>query len=47
MGFLNEVLERPKNERAFLVLVVGFPEDGARVPDIGKKKLDEIASCLE
>lgn len=47
MGFLNALLHRPKNERAFLVLVVGFPEDAATVPDIGKKPLDQIASFLE
>lgn len=47
MGFLNEVLDRPKNERAFLVLVVGYPEDDAKVPDIGKKHLDEIANFVE
>jgi len=47
MGFLNEVLDRPKNERAFLVLVVGFPEEDATVPDIRKKPLNQIASFLE
>ena len=47
MGFLNEVLKRPKNERAFLVLVVGFPEEDATVPDITKKPLEEIATFLE
>lgn len=47
MGFLNDVLDRPKNERAFLVLVVGFPEDDATVPDIDKKPLDEIANFLD
>jgi len=46
MGFLNEVLGRPSNERPFLLLVVGYPADGARVPDIGKKSLDEIATFL-
>lgn len=44
MGFLNEVLERPSNERAFLILVVGYPADDVRVPKITKKSLDEIAS---
>lgn len=47
MGFLNEILDRPDNERPFLVLVVGYPEEGARVPDIDKKDLDEIAIFLE
>ncbi len=44
MGFLNEILDRPKNERPFLLLVVGYPAEGARVPDITKKTLDQIAT---
>jgi iodotyrosine deiodinase len=44
MGFLNEILDRPARERAFLILVVGYPADGARVPDITKKPLTEIAT---
>lgn len=39
MKFLNEILERPENERPFLLLVVGFPADGAQVPDIQRKPL--------
>jgi hypothetical protein len=44
MGFLNEVLGRPANERPFLLLVVGYPATDARVPDLRKKSLEEIAS---
>jgi nitroreductase len=44
MNFLNEILGRPKNERPFLLLVVGYPAKNAKVPDIKKKKLDEISS---
>ena len=44
MNFLSTVLGRPANERAFLLLVVGFPSDDARVPDITRKPLDEIAT---
>ncbi len=44
MNFLNEILGRPKNERPFLLLVVGYPAKDAKVPDIKKKKLDEISS---
>jgi nitroreductase len=47
MGFLNEVLNRPTNERAFLILVVGKPAEGASVPAITKKPLEEIATFLE
>jgi iodotyrosine deiodinase len=46
MNFLNTLLGRPDNERPFLLLVVGFPAEGARVPDIRKKPLEEIASFL-
>ena len=42
MGFLNEILERPKNERPFLLLVVGHPAEGAAVPDIKRKDIREI-----
>jgi iodotyrosine deiodinase len=44
MGFLGTVLERPSNERPFLLLVVGYPAMDATVPDIRKKPLAEIAT---
>jgi nitroreductase len=43
MDFLNEILDRPSNERPFLILVVGYPAPDAQVPDITRKTLDEIA----
>lgn len=43
MKFLNEVLDRPKDERAYMVIVAGHPAEDARVPVISKKPLDEIA----
>lgn len=46
MKFLNGILRRPDNERPFLLLVVGRPAEGARVPDIRKKPLEEIATFL-
>ncbi len=46
MKFLNEILQRPSNERPFLLLVVGYPEADARVPNIRKKPLEEIATWL-
>ena len=46
MGFLNEILGRPENEKPFLLLVVGYPTDDAMVPDIGRKDLSEIASFV-
>ena len=42
MGFLGELLERPENERAFLVMPVGYPAPGARVPDLTRKSPDEF-----
>lgn len=47
MGFLNEVLGRPAHEKPFLLLVAGYPAADAVVPEIGKKKLEELASFLE
>ena len=46
MGFLNEILGRPKNEMAYLLLVVGHPATDCRVPDIQRLALDEFASFL-
>lgn len=47
MKFLNEILGRPKDaERPFLLLVVGYPEEGTRVPDIGRKPLSEVVSYM-
>ena len=42
MGFLNQILKRPKNERPFLLLVVGHPAEGAAVPNIKRKDMSEI-----
>lgn len=44
MGFLNDLLGRPRNERPFLLLVVGYPAVDATVPDIGRKSLTAIAT---
>jgi iodotyrosine deiodinase len=46
MGFLNELLARPKWERPFLILVVGYPAAEATVPNISKKPLEEIVTFL-
>jgi nitroreductase len=47
MRFLNEILDRPENERPFLLLVVGYPAKDAVVPDITRKSLDEIATFVD
>jgi len=43
MNFLTEILERPDNERPYLLLPVGFPSDEAVVPKLSRKEFDEIA----
>ena len=43
MGFLSQLLKRPVNEKAMLVMPVGYPADGALVPDLQRKPLGEIA----
>jgi len=43
MGFLSEILGRPKNEAPYVLFPIGYPAAGCRVPDIAKKTLDEIA----
>ena len=46
MGFLNKILDRPLNEKPFLLLVTGYPADDAVVPLTTKKNLEEIATFL-
>ena len=46
MGFLKELLERPDNERPFILMPVGYPADDAVVPDIPKKPLEEVSQIL-
>ncbi len=47
MKFLNEILDRPKSERPFLLLVTGYPADDAEVPDIKRKSLEEFTSFID
>ncbi|MGA7617522.1 MAG: nitroreductase family protein [Thermoanaerobaculia bacterium] len=42
MGFLREILGRPGNEKPFVLIPVGYPAKECRVPDIPKKRLDEV-----
>lgn len=46
MGFLNGILNRPSDEKPFLLLVTGFPAEDAEVPVITKKPLEEIATFI-
>tara|TARA_B100000683_G_scaffold268351_1_gene303382 strand:- start:873 stop:1553 length:681 start_codon:yes stop_codon:yes gene_type:complete len=43
MGFLGELLGRPDYERAMLLLPVGYPAEDARVPDLERKRLEEVS----
>ncbi len=43
MNFLTKILERPVNERPFLLIPVGYPPEDATVPILGRKRIDEMA----
>jgi len=47
MKFLNQLLDRPKTERPYMLIVTGFPEADAKVPVIGKEPLEKIATFME
>jgi len=47
MRFLSKILDRPDNERPFLLLPVGYAKDPVFVPDLKRKKLNEIAKFYE
>jgi iodotyrosine deiodinase len=42
MKFLSQILDRPKNERPYLLIPVGYPAPGCRIPDIRRKKLEDV-----
>ena len=48
MTFLNKILNRPQNEKPFVLLVVGYPDENARFPIFAKnkKKLEEFSSII-
>jgi len=46
MGFLNQILSRPSNERPFLILVVGYPAKDTVLPKITKKSLKDVAKFI-
>jgi iodotyrosine deiodinase len=41
MDFLQKILDRPENEKPFLLIPVGYPKEGTQVPDIRRKETDE------
>ncbi len=42
MNFLQKILERPENERPFLLIPVGYPADDAQIPDIQRKVKEDV-----
>jgi nitroreductase len=46
MGFLEKICERPQNERAFLLIPIGYPVKDAVVPDLKKKQYSEYANII-
>lgn len=46
MGFLAQILNRPKNEKPYLLIPVGYPAAGAQVPNIQKKPLAKIMTVI-
>jgi iodotyrosine deiodinase len=42
MRWLNEILDRPAEERAFVVVPVGYAAEDTTVPDIDRKRLEEV-----
>lgn len=46
MRFLSEILQRPKSEKPFVLIPVGYPAEDARVPDITRKPLAEIMQVV-
>ncbi len=47
MRFLTQILDRPENERAFLLLPVGYPKEPTYVPDLKRKGLGEMSVFYE
>ncbi len=47
MAFLNRILDRPANEKPFILFPVGYPAPGCEVPALAKKELDEVAVWRE
>lgn len=47
MNFLTRILKRPDNERPYLLLPVGIPKENTYVPDLERKKLNEISMFYE
>ena len=46
MGFLEKICNRPKNERAYLLIPIGYPAEDAEIPDLQKKDYNEYAGVI-
>ena len=46
MGFLEKICKRPKNERAYLLIPIGYPAEDAEIPDLGKKNYNKYADVI-
>jgi iodotyrosine deiodinase len=46
MAFLSKVLDRPTNERPFILFPIGYPVDGCEVPTLRRKSLDEVLTFV-
>ena len=46
MGFLEKILKRPENEKAVLLIPVGYPAEDAKVPDLKKKSFEDISTTI-
>ncbi len=47
MNFLGKILKRPKNEKPFLLIPVGYPAENTEVPDLKRKELEEVSVFFE
>ena len=47
MNFLAKILERPVNEKPFLLIPIGYPKEDAQVPDLKRKTIDQISVFYE
>lgn len=47
MGFLNEICGRPESEKPLVLVVTGYPAAGATVPDIARKRPEEVIAWME
>jgi len=46
MGFLQRILGRPANERPYMLVAIGFPADGCRVPDLRRKTKEQLLTVV-